>query len=276
MTEKISPLVEFLQPERIEQDIFRGQSKNLNTPQVYGGQVLGQAMQAASATVEDRPVHSVHCYFLRRGDFNSPIVYEVDRSRDGGSFTARRVVAIQHGRPIFTMSASFQSPEEGLDYGRSIIMPPLPTPDSQCVSEDEPEFSGPVGDFELRRVKQEHKTDPMSLQWWIRTRDRFPADQEIHRAALAYVSDFGLLVCSVLPHGYPEDRKAPRPKTLFASIDHAIWFHRRCQVDDWFLYYCKPISTSGARGLAEGSLYDPTGKLIATTVQEGLVRQVKE
>ncbi|MGI9295558.1 MAG: acyl-CoA thioesterase [Pseudomonadales bacterium] len=239
-------------------------------------------MQAAQATVEGRPVHSVHCYFLRRGDFNAPIVYEVEHSRDGGSFTARRVVAIQHGRPIFTMSASFQATEAGLDWGRRIDMPPLPSKPGRTARHSSQSDNGPrhkiampTSDFTLCRVEQAHKTDPQSLQWWIKTRDALPEEQDIQRAVLAYISDFGLLGASLLPHEYPvEDPNAPRPKILFASIDHAIWFHRPCKVDEWLLYYCRSISTSGARGTAQGSLYDAEGMLVATTMQEGLVRQL--
>ena len=279
MTEKANTLVEFLRSERVEDNLYRGNSRDLGTPQVYGGQVLGQAILAAQATVDhDRAVHSVHCYFLNRGDFTSPIVYEVDRSRDGGSFTARRVVAIQHGRAIFTMSASFQKSEPGLDHYRSIQMPRMPTAESnpdmtKTGNADQPIRKAPTNGFIIDRVPGEEKTDKESLQWWIKTREPLPPDQGIHCAALAYISDFGLLSCSLLPHGYPaDDRTSPRPKILFASIDHAVWYHRPCKVDDWLLYYCRPISTSGARGIAEGSIYSPDGTLVATTIQEGLVR----
>lgn len=278
MATEISKIVDYVTLERIEDNIFRGESRDLGTPQVYGGQVLGQAIQAAQRTVEGRPVHSVHCYFLRRGDFNAPIIYEVDRSRDGSSFTARRVVAIQHGRPIFTMSASFQAQEEGFDHGSTIAMPPLPGDD------DRHELPMPIlglrnmrrphGEFQVYQVAEQDKTDPMSFQWWVKTRHALPDNQDIHRSVLAYISDFGLLNASLMPHGISvQDWSKATPDIIFASIDHAIWFHRPFRVDDWLLYYIRPISSSSARGLSIGSLYDTNGTLVATTMQEGLARQ---
>jgi len=278
MTSEISKIVDYVQLERIEENIFRGESRDLGTPQVYGGQVLGQAIQAAQQTVQGRPVHSVHCYFLRRGDFNAPIIYEVDRSRDGSSFTARRVVAIQHGRPIFTMSASFQTPEEGLDHGTRIEMPPLPGDDNQH------ELPMPIlglrnrlrphSEFQVYQVAAQDKTDPMSFQWWVKTRHRLPDNEDIHRSVLAYISDFGLLSASLLPHGISlEDSTQTTPNIIFASIDHAIWFHRPFKVDNWLLYYIRPVSSSSSRGLSIGSLYDMDGNLVATTAQEGLARE---
>ena len=277
MTLKISTIVDYLQLERIEENIFRGKSRDLGTPQVYGGQVLGQAIQAAQHTVENRNAHSVHCYFLRRGDFNAPIIYEVDRSRDGSSFAARRVVAIQHGRPIFTMSASFQQPEEGLDHGQSIAMPPPPPgagEDRGLLPEDGAHtIRQPHEEFQICPVDDEDKTDPLSYQWWIKTRQGLPDDGDIHRSVLAYISDLGLLGASLLPHGYSlKNWKTTGPKLLLASIDHALWFHRPFRVDEWLLYYMRPVSTSGARGLALGSIYDASGALVATTAQEGLTR----
>ena len=166
MGKKISKIVDFLQLERIEENIFRGESRDLGTPQVFGGQVLGQAMEAASCTVEDRAVHSVHAYFLRRGDFNAPIVYEVERSRDGRSFSARRVVAIQHGRPIFTMSASFQSPEEGPESARGIVMPELPANADKSSSKKTAKNSVPIpqSDFKVCRLDEERRNDKESFQ----------------------------------------------------------------------------------------------------------------
>lgn len=278
MTNEISKIVDYVQLERIEDNIFRGESRDLGTPQVYGGQVLGQAIQAAQLTVEGRPVHSVHCYFLRRGDFNAPIIYEVDRSRDGASFTARRVVAIQHGRPIFTMSASFQAPEEGLDHGMLLEMPPLPkegehrAPPMPIIGQRN--MHRPHSEFQIYEVASQDQTDPMSFQWWVKTRHALPDNQDTHRSVLAYISDFGLLTASLLPHGITtEESYDTTPNFIFASIDHAIWFHRPFRVDEWLLYYIRPVSSSGARGLSIGSLYDPQGTLVATTIQEGLARQ---
>ena len=278
MTTEISKIVDYVQLERIEENIFRGESRDLGTPQVYGGQVLGQAIQAAQLTVAGRPVHSVHCYFLRRGDFNAPIIYEVDRSRDGSSFTARRVVAIQHGRPIFTMSASFQAPEEGLDHGMRVEMPPLPTPGEHRAPPmpiiGQRNMQRPHSEFQIYEVAPQDQTDPMSFQWWVKTRHALPDNQDIHRSVLAYISDFGLLTASLLPHGITtKESYNTTPNFIFASIDHAIWFHRPFRVDEWLLYYIRPVSTSGARGLSIGSLYDTEGTLVATTIQEGLARQ---
>ncbi len=273
MARKISKIVDFLQLERIEENIFRGESRDLGTPQVFGGQVLGQAMEAATHTVESGAVHSVHAYFLRRGDFNAPIVYEVDRSRDGRSFTARRVVAIQHGRPIFTMSASFQNEEEGLDYASSIEMPELPSDVDETSSKKTSKSSVamPQSDFKVWMLNEERRTDKDSFQWWIRTRDALPDDPRTHCSVLAYISDFGLLGSSILPLQNARDLREAK-QIQFASIDHTIWFHRPFRMDEWLLYYCRSISTSGARGLAQGSVYNRDGLLVASTTQEGLVR----
>jgi len=209
--------------ERIEKNIFRGQSQDVGTPQVFGGQVLAQALQAAQTTVpEDRFVHSVHAYFLNRGDFEAPIIYEVDRSRDGRSFSARRVVAIQHGRPIFTLSGSFHITEPGLEYAEGIAMPAVPGVDNT--------------DYKPWRKKL--KEDP----------EGGTRDQKI-RAIKRYA---------------------------LASVDHAIWFHREFDLNNWLLYKCQAISTSNARGLAKGSFYNEAGLLVATTMQEGLIRPIKK
>ncbi|MFK8019682.1 MAG: acyl-CoA thioesterase [Pseudomonadales bacterium] len=277
MGKKISKIVDFLQLERIEENIFRGESRDMGTPQVFGGQVLGQAMEAASCTVEDRAVHSVHAYFLRRGDFNAPIVYEVDRSRDGRSFSARRVVAIQHGRPIFTMSASFQTPEEGLESARGIVMPALPENADKSSGKKAAKNAVPMphSDFKVWRLDEEQRTDKESFQWWMRTRDTLPDDPRTHASVLAYISDFGLLGSAILP--LTEElgpREARRKEIQFASIDHTIWFHRPFRMDEWLLYYCRSISNSQSRGLAQGSVYNRDGLLVASTMQEGLVRVV--
>lgn len=277
MTRKISKIVDFLQLERIEENIFRGESRDLGTPQVFGGQVLGQAMEAATSTVESGAVHSVHAYFLRRGDFNAPIVYEVDRSRDGRSFSARRVVAIQHGRPIFTMSASFQNAEEGLEYARGIEMPELPTDmnESAVKKPAKSSVAMPQSDFKVWRLNEDQRTDKDSFQWWIRTRDALPDDPRTHCSVLAYISDFGLLGSSILPIQNGAAMREAK-KMQFASIDHTIWFHRPFRMDEWLLYYCRSISASGSRGLAQGSVYNRDGLLVASTTQEGLIRVLSE
>lgn len=286
MSDSFSNVLKFLELERIEENIFRGESRDLGTPQVFGGQVLGQALLAAQATVEEgRTPHSVHSYFLRRGDFNAPIVYEVDRSRDGRSFTARRVVAIQHGRPIFTLSASFQHEESGLDYDAKIVMPPLPADlpkneewESQqqenAAAENKPCVKHrPTNGFDLLPVGEEYCSDKESLQWWIKTSDPVPNDHKAHTALLAYFSDFGLLASALIPMGF---KLGKMEDILFATIDHSIWYHRPFKVDDWLLYYCRSVSVSGARGFAHGSIYNQDGLLVASTAQEGLTRRIKK
>jgi acyl-CoA thioesterase II len=263
-------------------NLFRGESRDIGSPQVFGGQVLGQALTAASATIEDRIVHSLHAYFLRRGDFAAPIVYQVDRSLDGHSFSNRRVVAIQHGEPIFNMAASFQVAEEGLEHQLSMpaVPPPEELPDS---SRPPPEllarlpqrlrrFLEKPRPFEFRLVQPfdyvAPRGAPPSRQVWFRAVDRLPADERLHRRLLAYLSDYFLLDTSTLPHG-----AAIRGNSVvMASIDHAMWFHRPLRVDDWLLYAVESPSASGARGFARASVYARDGRLVASTAQEGLVR----
>lgn len=287
MANPIDNIVGFLQLERIEENIFRGESQDLATGQVYGGQVLGQALQAAKMTVVDRPAHSVHAYFLRKGDVNAPIVYEVDRSRDGRSFTARRVVAIQHGRPIFTLAASFQQPEDGLEFETRIAMPAIPAAaaDATAAAEESidavPTLLKPTSFFDVRPVNPIENSASNSLQWWVRSKKALSDDANCHRAVLAFLSDFGLLGSTLVPHGYSiadlkrmTGNEPPKAAFAIASIDHAIWFHRAFRVDEWLLYQCCPVSTSGARGLAHGSVYAENGTLVASTTQEGLIRKM--
>ncbi len=284
MKAKLKELVSHLALERLEENLFRGPSKDIGTSRVYGGQVLGQAIKAAQYTVEeDRIIHSLHAYFLREGDHDSPIIYEVDRSRDGKSFSARRVVAIQHGRPIFTLSASFQIAEEGLEFG--IEAPDIAGPDEVLsVSEYETKYLDKLPEkfqrllrlsapFDFKPVGLEDAMETGSLSpcrhFWVKTIDDLPPEPQLHRAILAYVSDYGLLTTSLVPHGL----RFPDTNLLMASIDHAMWFHRPFQMDEWLLYSCEAISTSNARGLARGHFFKQDGSLIATTSQEGLVRQ---
>jgi acyl-CoA thioesterase-2 len=282
MNQLLDDLIKVMTLERLEMNLFRGQSRDIGSPQVFGGQVLGQALTAATATAEDRVVHSLHAYFLRRGDFNSPIVYEVDRALDGKHFSSRRVVAIQHGRQIFNMSASFQSAETGLEH--QIPMPEVPLPDS--LPDMESHYRGmadklpPVArrileqkrPFEFRPV---HPPDPLRrdksapLKYvWFRAVDRLPDDEALHRNLLAYVSDFHLLDTALKPHGVP----MISPKLVIASIDHAMWFHRSMRVDDWLLYAIDSPSASGARGFTRGSVFARDGRLVASAAQEGLIR----
>jgi acyl-CoA thioesterase-2 len=278
----LDDLIKVMTLERLEMNLFRGQSRDIGSPQVFGGQVLGQALVAATATAEDRAVHSLHAYFLRRGDFNSPIVYEVDRALDGKHFSSRRVVAIQHGRQIFNMSASFQSAEAGLEHQSPI--PDVPSPESlldmeahyRSMADQLPPVARRILErkrpFEFRPV---HAPDPMRREKslpvkyiWFRAVDTLPDDEALHRCLLAYVSDFHLLDTALKPHGV----SMVSPRLVIASIDHAMWFHRRVRVDDWLLYAIDSPSASGARGFTRGSIFSRDGQLVASAAQEGLIR----
>lgn len=261
--------------ERIDTNIFRGQSQDIGTKQVFGGQVLGQAITAAQMTISDRAAHSVHAYFLRKGDFNAPIIYEVDHSRDGRSFATRRVVAIQHGRPIFITSASFQIQEEGLDFYEAVELPDL----ESGFKVPAPEASGSTKYriaqyFDARIIDPQNTSGKNQYQIWLRLREPLPADADFHRSVLAYVSDFGLLISTLMPHGINLGTLHKVKDFILASIDHAIWFHRPFRVDEWFFYRCSPVSTSGSRGMARGAFYDKNGRLVASTSQEGLIRKI--
>ena len=282
MNAGIADLLALLELERLEINLFRGASRDIGSPQVFGGQVLGQALTAAAATVEGRVVHSLHAYFLRRGDVNAPIVYEVDRSRDGRSFSNRRVVAIQHGEQIFNMTASFQVIEEGLEH--QIDMPAVPPPEElpEMVDVIRPtlarlpervrRFVEQPRPFEFRMVQQvdplrQQKAAP-ERQVWLRAVGELPDNEMLHRRLLAYVSDFYLLDTATLPHGTSYYSNT----VVMASIDHAMWFHRPLRVDDWLLYALDSPSASGARGFGRGRVFSRDGRLVASTAQEGLIR----
>lgn len=278
---RLPDLLKLLDLERIEDNLFRGESRDVGAPQVFGGQVLGQALVAASRTVEGRQVHSLHAYFLRRGDLSVPIVFEVDRSRDGGSFTSRRVVAVQHGQPILTMSASFQVAEPGLEH--QAPMPEAPLPESlRDLAELEAEviermphkvtgYFRNQRPFEFRAVSPDdyltREKRPARKLVWFRVTGQLPADQTLHRCLLTYVSDYHLLATATMPHG------VNFLELQVASIDHAIWFHRDLQVDDWLLYAIESPSASGARGFSRGAIYARDGALVASVAQEGLIRE---
>jgi len=278
---RLPELLKILDLERIEDNLFRGESRDIGAPQVFGGQVLGQALVAASRTVEGRQVHSLHAYFLRRGDLSVPIVFEVDRSRDGGSFTSRRVVAIQHGQPILTMSASFQVGEPGLDH--QAPMPAAPPPESlrdlveveaEMIERMPHKVTGYFRNqrpFEFRAVSPgdylTREKRPAAKLVWFRVIGELPDDQALHRCLLTYVSDYHLLPTATMPHG------VNFLELQVASIDHAIWFHRDLRVDDWLLYAIESPSASGARGFSRGSIYSRDGALVATVAQEGLIRE---
>ena len=280
----LDDLIHLLRLERIEDNIFRGASRDLGSPQVFGGQVLGQALSAAQHTVEGRVAHSLHAYVLRRGDNNAPIVYEVDRARDGGSFSNRRVVAIQHGRPILNLAASFQNPEDGLEHHD--VMPDVPPPDglkdlthlAADVLDTIPvklrRFMTDQRPFEFRPVEQtsldaREKLPPVK-HVWIRAVDALPSDTALHQNLLAYVSDFELLMTATLPHGI----SFTRGNLILASLDHALWFHREFRMDEWLLYAMDSPTASGARGFARGQFFTQDGTMVASTTQEGLVRVV--
>jgi acyl-CoA thioesterase II len=286
MDRLLEDLIKVMTLERLELNLFRGESRDIGSPQVFGGQVLGQALVAASATVEGRDVHSLHAYFLRRGDVNSPIVYEVDRARDGNHFSTRRVVAVQHGEQIFNMSASFQLPESGLEHQLSMpqvpapedlpglesllenVLPQLPPGMRRILQQKRPFEFRPVEVPSFLRPQTPAASSSPRRNLWFRAVDRLPDDDALHRCLLAYVSDFYLLDTAMIAHGISQ----LQTKLTIASIDHAMWFHRRVRVDDWLLYSTDSPSASGARAFARGSVFARDGRLVASTCQEGLVR----
>jgi acyl-CoA thioesterase-2 len=278
----LADLLKLLELERIEDRIFRGESRDLGGARVFGGQVLGQALTAASYTVRDRQVHSLHAYFLVAGDVNAPIVYEVEVARDGKSFSNRRVVAIQHGQPIFNMTASFQVPEHGLEH--SAPMPQVPGPEGLAdVRELPPEVLEKIPEkmrrfltherpFEFRAVEPIHVIAPPRSaplrHMWVKTVDVLPDDADLHRNVLAYLSDYQLVSTATLPHGI----HFAEGNVQLASLDHAMWFHRPFRADEWLLYAMESPNASGGRGLALGKFFTRDGRLVASTAQEGVVR----
>jgi acyl-CoA thioesterase II len=278
----LADLLKLLELERIEDHIYRGESRDLGGARVFGGQVLGQALTAASYTVEGREVHSLHAYFLVGGDVNAPIVYEVDVARDGRSFSNRRVVAIQHGRPIFNMTASFQVPEQGLEHAAA--MPQVPGPEGladarelpQDIVEKVPEkmlrFLTHERPFHVRPVEPIQiiapRPAPPVRHIWIKTVDPLADDPDLHRNVLAYVSDYQLVSTATLPHGI----HFAEGNVQLASLDHAMWFHRPFRIDEWLLYAMESPNASGGRGFARGQFFTRDGRLVASTAQEGVVR----
>jgi acyl-CoA thioesterase-2 len=279
----LADLLRLLEPEQIEENIFKGESRDIGTPQVFGGQVLGQALNAACKTVdESRLPHSLHAYFLRRGDVEAPIIYEVDRARDGASFSNRRIVAIQHGRAIFNMAASFQKEEQGVEHQAE--MPAVPGPEGLA---DRTELDADVlaqlnekmrayltrkRPFMVRPVRRPdflhpEKQEPVK-HVWIKATDSLPNTPVLHQTLLAYVSDYELLGTATLPHGI----SFTSPRTRMASLDHAVWFHQRFRIDDWLLFSFDSPRTSGARGLARCMVFTSQGELVASSAQEGLIR----
>lgn len=281
----LDELVTLLALERIEVDLFRGQSQDLGWGTVFGGQVLGQALSAAVQTVPaERHVHSLHAYFLRAGDVSRPIVYEVDRIRDGGSFTTRRVVAVQAGKAIFNLAASFQIEEPGFEHQDA--MPQVPAPDTLKSEQEhlaplvaklpEPMKRRVTADrpFEIRPVNPmsdwiRPAKEPPRRAVWFRTIGRLPDEPSLHRYLLAYASDYSFLGTALLPHGVGW----LTPGMQVASLDHVMWFHRAFRVDEWLLHVMDSPAANGGRGLVRGQVFTADGRLVASTSQEGLMRR---
>ncbi|HEY4846285.1 MAG TPA: acyl-CoA thioesterase II [Methylocella sp.] len=282
MSNAVAELLTILDLERIEENIFRGRSPQVGWQRVFGGLVVAQALVASARTIEGRAPHSLHGYFLLPGDPAVPIIYEVDRIRDGKSFTTRRCNAIQHGRAIFSLSASFQIEEPGLEH--AVSMPKVPLPESlptetemlrrfgaampeamrRWFAQDQP--------IEVRPVDQSryvsHHAGVLEQYVWLRAMAPLPGDPAIHRAVLAYLSDLTLLDAALGAHGHSGFDTGLQ----VASLDHALWFHRPFRVDDWLLYAQDSPTSCGARGLARGLLFSHDGRLVASVVQEGLIR----
>jgi acyl-CoA thioesterase-2 len=283
MSQVLDDLVALLSLEPIEENLFRGVSQDLGFRQLFGGQVLGQCVSAASKTVEEaRHVHSLHGYFLRPGDASLPVVYQVDRVRDGGSFSTRRVTAIQKGKPIFTCSASFQFDEEG--FGHQLPMPEVPGPEN---FQSETELARLIADkipermrdratsakpIEIRPVTRINPFDAKPCEpvkyVWFRADGNLPDEPQLHKYLLAYASDFNLLTTSMQPHGVSVYQKFMQ----VASLDHALWIHANLRMDDWLLYAMDSPWAGNARGFSRGSIFNRAGQLVASVAQEGLTR----
>jgi acyl-CoA thioesterase II len=281
-SEALDRLLDLLDLEQIEVNIFRGRSPEETLQRVFGGQVAGQALVAAGRTVPpDRPVHSLHAYFIRPGDPSVPLIYSVDRIRDGRSFTTRRVTAVQHGKPIFAMSASFHRPEPGLEHADP--MPPVPPPEElrrnidrleQALGmplpahfRDSPIELRTVGPLSIEAARDPSLRSTRSLVW-IRVNGKLPDDPLLHVCLMTYVSDLTLVDTVLIAHG----RTFYDGQTTGASLDHAMWFHRPFRADQWLLYAQESPVAHGARGLARGEVFTADGELVVSVVQEGLIR----
>lgn len=284
MNKVLQEILDLLNVERIERNLYRGQ--NHNSEHVFGGQVLAQALTSAYRTVDvDHELHSLHAYFLRAGDWQAPILYEVDRIRDGRSFTTRRVAAIQHGRAIFSLSCSWQKQESGLTHSQP--MPDVPPPESlrgdleayRALAAKFPDlgrFSFRFEAIESRQVERllmgtgDAEDHPPFKHTWLRARDPLPDDREIHLALLAYMSDLDFMSTSMLPHRSMHTRETMRG----ASLDHSLWFHRPFRADEWLLFAKESPNASGARGFVRGHFFTRAGELVATAAQECLIRPI--
>jgi acyl-CoA thioesterase-2 len=284
MSQVLDNLVALLSLEAIEEDLYRGNSQDLGFRQLFGGQVLGQCVSAASRTVEEnRHVHSMHGYFLRPGDVSLPVVYQVDRVRDGGTFSTRRVTAIQKGKPIFTCAASFQYDEQGFEH--QLSMPDVPGPENfksetelarliaPMIPEKMRERATSAKPIEIRPVTLINPFDPKPCDpvkyVWFRADGELPDDPQLHKYLLAYASDFNLLTTSMQPHGVSVFQKFMQ----VASLDHSLWFHANLRMDDWLLYAMDSPWAGNARGFSRGSIFNRAGQLVASVAQEGLTRQ---
>ena len=285
MGSALDELLELLDLEKIEENIYRGQQPDEDRQRVFGGQVAGQALVAATRTVDaERHVHSLHAYFLRPGDPSIPILYEVDRIRDGKSFTTRRVVAVQHGKAIFNLQASFHAAEDGLDF--SVAMPDAPEPTSlPTFKERMAPYAEQMGDWyhrprpiDMRYVDQPLPDSPapeepqISQRVWMRADGTLPDDDgTLHACVVTYASDMTLLDTTLLPHRI----RWTGNQIQMASLDHAMWFHRPFRADEWLLYAQDTTSTSSSRGLARGLIFDTDGRVVVSVMQEGLIRLVR-
>jgi acyl-CoA thioesterase II len=293
MSDSLDELLDLLDLEQIEVNIFRGRSPDVRVQRVYGGQVAGQALVAAGRTVPaDRPVHSLHAYFIRPGDPSVPLIYSVDRVRDGRSFTTRRVTAVQHGKPIFALSASFHHPEPGPEF--ALPMPAAPPPEQlRSNSERYAEALGVTLPAHLRESPIDVRSvGPMSVEVavnpslrpgtanlvWLRVNGELPDDPLLHVCLMTYASDLTLLDTVLLDlglswhNGTAGNGAAGNGTAIGASLDHAMWFHRAFRADQWLLYAQESASASGARGLARGEVFTADGDLVVSVVQEGLIR----
>lgn len=283
MNSILDQLVSLLSMETIEENLFRGASQELGFRQLFGGQVLGQALSAASQTVDPlRQANSLHGYFLRPGDARKPVIYHVERIRDGGSFSTRRVTAIQNGQPLFTCSASFHESEEG--FRHQTHMPDVPPPEELTPQEVLSPHLAKVLTKENREKMLRTKAietrptqvlDPLNPEVgepikhvWFKPAKQLPQSPALHKYLLAYISDFSLLTTSLLPHG----ASVWQPHMQVASLDHSIWFHEEICLDDWLLYSMESPWAGNSRGFTRGSIYTRDGRLVASVAQEGLIR----
>lgn len=283
MSYTVEDLIRLLELEAIEQDIFRGSNRDIGSGRIFGGQVLAQSLVAARRTVgKGRPAHSIHGYFILAGDLDVPVVYFVDRLRDGRSYTTRRVTAIQHGKAIFNLSASFHTPEEGLSH--QVAMPDVPPPEElrseldqirERADEIPPDLRPVITqdrplDFRPVEILDPFSPDPSEPRRhvWVRARGTMDDRNLHHQAVLAYASDYGLLAPALQPHGLT----FRSPDVMVASLDHSMWFHRPFRVDEWLLYVIESPVTGGGRGFARGTFFTRDGTLVASVAQEGVVR----